>query len=84
MIKIEARQLTPVKHPTFDYEGPDILAFVSEKPGRHINTGKVENLKKRPWKTLLDPSKVVMSNGDLDWSNENTWNAMLDRSVVYF
>ena len=23
-----------------------------------------------------------MSNGDLDWDNENTWNAMLDRSVV--
>ena len=23
-----------------------------------------------------------MSNGDLDWKNENTWNAMLDRSVA--
>ena len=43
MIKIAAAEKFEIKHPEFDYTGPDILAFVSEKTGRHVNSVVMTN-----------------------------------------
>jgi len=66
MIKIAAREQFPVNHPTLDYPGPDILVFTTEP--------KKEN------DAFVSHNTVVMSNGELDWSNPDTFSAMLDRS----
>jgi len=65
MIKVACREQYPVNHPTLDYPGCDILVFVSSNPTHSDAHGL---------------NTVVMSNGDLDWENESTWTAMLDRS----
>ena len=65
MIKVACREQYPVTHPTLDYPGCDILAFVSDHPTRADADGL---------------NTVVMSNGALDWAKEETWTGMLDRS----
>ena len=68
MIKKAAREQVPVAHPELDYPGPDILAW----RGPPSAAGAARGAHAR--------NTVVMSNGDLDWDDEATWTAMLDRS----
>ena len=58
MIKIAAKEDFPVNHPDFDYPGPDILAFVSEKTGKHVNSVVMTN-GKLDWS---DPESFKVSN----------------------
>ncbi|GMI25924.1 hypothetical protein TeGR_g14883 [Tetraparma gracilis] len=67
MIKTRCREQHPVNHPSPDlhYPGCDILVFRSENTTQPGASAR---------------NAVVMSNGGLDWENEGTWSAMLDRS----
>jgi proline racemase len=69
MIKVACLEQYPVKHPTEDYHGCDILAF--RDSGVASNTGS---------KKHKHINAVIMSNNALDWDRPETWTAMIDRS----
>merc|ERR1719215_217568 len=65
-IKVAGHEQYPVNHPTLEYPGPDILVFMA-KPNKEADL-------------FVSQNTVVMSNGQLDWNNPDTFTAMLDRS----
>jgi len=65
MIKVACQEQHPVKHPSFDYLGPDIMVF--RGPPDPESQAHAKNA-------------VVMSNGKLSWEKPSTWTGMIDRS----
>ena len=61
MIKVAAREQSPVSHPTMEYEGPDILAWVSGSGLSRRNTVVMSN-------KVLDWARPETQTGMLDRS----------------
>lgn len=64
-IKVRCRECYPVEHPENGQKGCEILVFRGEP---------------RKGSKAHGMNAVVMSNGELDWNDKNTWTGMLDRS----
>ena len=67
MIKIACREQYPVCHEVLSYTGCDILVYMQDPS---LTSGSNHHRR----------NTVVMSNGELLWSNPDTWTGMLDRS----